>query len=100
MSWDHRIVRRTDIGGTESGEWLMICEVYYDDTGLPAAFTDDVIGVVGENLEELRQTLEWMQKAIEQPILNEATDFIGDMDADREVYDATGVRLKNDPDET
>jgi len=81
MSWNHRIVRQKL--ENDAGDWLKICEVYYDDKGVPWTHTVDAVGVSGETLEELKQTLEWMQKAVTEPILDEA-DFVGvcsDIDA-------------------
>ena len=72
--WNHRIIERIDARGTETGHWLEICEVHYGDDGRPYGHTD-AIGVTGENLDELRQTLEWMQRALTQPILKEDVDF-------------------------
>ena len=75
--WNHRIVRRTDARGTESGEWLTLCEVYYNKDGSPAAHTQDAVGVCGETIDEIKQSLEWMRRALEQPILQEDKDFVG-----------------------
>lgn len=81
MSWNHRIVKRSDARGTESGEWFTICEVYYNEDGTNAAHTVDAVGVCGESVESLRWTLEHMLKALDAPILDEATDFAGFPDA-------------------
>lgn len=55
-------------------EGYSIHEVFYDDDGLPRLMTQDAVGVWGETMEDVQQTLEWMTKALEQPIL-EASDF-------------------------
>ena len=77
MSWNHRVVRRKDARGTESGEWFTVCEVYYNKDGSPAAHTVDAVGVCGETIDGMRQSLEWMQRALNEPILNEEEDFVG-----------------------
>jgi len=69
MTWNHRIIRQIYDGEA----FLGIHEVFYKD-GVPDLCTEDCIGVCGEDIEELAQTLAWMQKALSQPIL-EMTDF-------------------------
>lgn len=69
MTWNHRVIRQVCDGEVFFG----IHEVFYKDS-IPDMCTEDCIGVCGENIEGLVQTLEWMQKALGQPIL-EMTDF-------------------------
>ena len=65
MTWNHRVVRKHD----EAETMLGIHEVFYDAEGAPDMVTVDPVGVSGETLEELVETLDWMRKALGQPIL-------------------------------
>ena len=69
MTWNHRVVRTV----YEHETLLGIHEVFYED-GIPNMVTVNPVDVMGETLEELMQTLEWMLKALGQPIL-ESSDF-------------------------
>lgn len=69
MTWNHRVIRQVCDGEV----FLGIHEVYYDN-GVPDMCTEDTVGVCGESLGELKQTLRWMQKALGEPIL-EMSDF-------------------------
>jgi hypothetical protein len=46
-----------------------IHEVYYTD-GEPSMVTVDAMDPHGETFEELKQDLEWYQRALEKPVLN------------------------------
>lgn len=70
MTWNHRVIRHV----CDGEEFLSIREVYYNEAGVPDLCTEDAIGVWGESMEGLKQTLEWMQRALGQPVL-EYTDF-------------------------
>jgi len=70
MSWNHRVIRQVCDGEVFFG----IHEVFYNDEGVPDMCTEDAVGVFGEDMEGLIQTLEWMRKALGQPIL-EMADF-------------------------
>ena len=63
--WNHRVVRKNH----EDETWLGIHEVFYDAKGIPHMVTVDPVEVCGETLEELEETLNWMLKALGQPIL-------------------------------
>jgi hypothetical protein len=62
MHWNHRIVRTED-------EYLGICEVFYED-GKVLAHTDP-LPITGEDIEELRETLQHMLDCLDKPILDE-----------------------------
>jgi hypothetical protein len=65
--WNHRVVKRT----FEGGEVIYaIHEAYYDDNKKVWAITEEGVDAHGETMEELKQSLEWMQKALEAPILD------------------------------
>jgi len=51
--------------------WLQISEVYHDDNGKPTHYTERAVGVEGEGMSELENTLHWMQKALTLPILDD-----------------------------
>jgi hypothetical protein len=58
--------------------WFEICEVFYNDKKVPMGHTGG-IAVVGENVEELKITLNRMLKCLEDPVLK-PEDFTGDLD--------------------
>ncbi len=63
MNWNYRLMRY-DTGA------LGIHEVYYDDDGDIISFTEEAVGVTGENTEEIGATLRQMAKDIDAYILN------------------------------
>ncbi len=74
MTWNHRVVRRVyDLPGSVTTHYE-IREVYYDDDK-PNACTEDPVGVCGESVNEIRETLERMAHALDKPVL-EYDDFI------------------------
>ena len=70
MTWNHRVIRKV----YKSETLLGIHEVFYNDKGVPELVTNNPVKVVGDNLEGMQQTLDWMQKALGEPIL-EFSDF-------------------------
>jgi hypothetical protein len=68
MTWNHRVIRRKN----ERGEWLSIHEAYYSrrSTKTPHSITMEGVSVVGENIEELRETLQRMLRSLDKPILD------------------------------
>ena len=70
MTWNHRVLAKEYEGELEFG----IHECYYNDDGVPEMCTENPVAVVGDNLAELVQTLDWMRKSLRQPILS-YTDF-------------------------
>ena len=67
--WNHRVMRHKDKSGLDMPDYLQIHEVYYRD-GKIWCWTEDGISVGGDSIEEIKQTLEWMEKCLEQPILD------------------------------
>ena len=67
-AWDYRVVRQT----TEDGDvWLSVQEVYYDDeTKEPMAHTMD-LQVNGDNIADLRKTLQSMLWCLDKEIVDE-----------------------------
>jgi hypothetical protein len=68
--WNHRVVRRTIIEAGKPVEWFGIHECFY---GLPdesdPGWTDEPISVEGETVDELRETLERMLRALDKPVI-------------------------------
>jgi len=65
-SWNHRVVKRIYPMDTMYG----IHETYYEDDDSVMGITENPTPVVGESVEELRETLERMLKALDEPVLN------------------------------
>jgi hypothetical protein len=66
--WNYRVVRKIrEHNGTK---WITfgIHEVYYRD-GEPAMVTVDPVDPHGETFEELKEDLEWHNRALEKPVL-------------------------------
>ena len=70
MTWNHRVLAHEHKGELT----FAIHEVFYNDDGIPDMCTEDPVGVVGDTLPELSQTLRRMLSALIEPILN-YTDF-------------------------
>jgi len=71
MTWNHRIVRRVWYRGEDREEITYgIHEAYYDDNNLVHSITEKPVEVMGEDMNAIKQTLEWMTKALENPILD------------------------------
>jgi len=66
MTWNYRVIRHKNDGD----EWLAIHEVYYDDDGSSELTTQDPSDIVGETVESLRDTLEYMLESLDKSILN------------------------------
>jgi len=68
--WNHRVMRHN--AGTED-EYFAIHEVYYDlkddDGKKETVWTKDPVRVSGETVEELRETLERMLRALDTPVM-------------------------------
>lgn len=66
MTWDHRVVRQIVHGE----EWFGIHEAFYSLEG-KTVWTEKPVGVVGESIDELRETLERMMAALDRPVIDE-----------------------------
>jgi hypothetical protein len=66
MTWNYRIVR------IDCGDEITygIHEVYYDD-GIPTSYTNNPVGCIGSNLEELNESFSHMSLAFNKPTLTE-----------------------------
>lgn len=69
MTWNHRVIRRTDMKtGNVSYE---IFEVFYDEKDRIDGWTADAVGPYGETMAELRQDLQHFAEALNLPLLEE-----------------------------
>lgn len=79
MTWNHRVIKFYPEG---QDPYYAIHEIYYDDEGIPWAFTKNPASVVWDNdetFESPRFSLDSMRKALDLPILEEK-DFVGKPD--------------------
>ena len=72
--WDYRVIRQTSEDGDE---WLSIQEVYYDDDETPMAHTMD-LQVNGDNIADLRKTLQSMLWCLDKEIVDEIESDVSD----------------------
>lgn len=71
MTWNHRVIRRMFPDAAPSDQVQYgIHEVYYDPKRRPPSFTEDPMEVVGDSIEELRETLAHMLSCLDKPILD------------------------------
>jgi hypothetical protein len=59
MSWNYQILHHVNTGFEP---YYALHEVFYDDNGEPRSWTQDPIGVAGEDENEIIKTLELMLK--------------------------------------
>lgn len=66
MSWNYRVVKRT----YDTGEiWYQMHEAYYNNAGEITAITVKPIDPAGMTMDDLKESLDWMYKALDKPIL-------------------------------
>lgn len=75
--WNYRVTYDDDVL-----PHYEVREVYYDDDGAVAGWTEQPMAPFGENLDELRDDLAKMQEALNRPVLD-----ITDQDNPYEVTD-------------
>ena len=70
--WNHRVVKRIVREAGEDVEWFGIHECFYErsDESDPG-WTDEPIAVGGESVDELRETLERMMRALDKPVIDD-----------------------------
>lgn len=69
--WNYRVVRTLHPAWENTvEEQYAIHEVYYNDNGSIWGMTEQAMSPTGTNVEELRVDLEYMQKALDLPVLN------------------------------
>ena len=64
--WNYRVMRHTDAVGRTH---YAIHEAYYNDVGEVTAWTDEPSAPFGETIEELREELERMLRALDYPVI-------------------------------
>jgi hypothetical protein len=68
MHWNHRIVVRLQ----DSLEPLYeLREIYYRDDGSIEGWSAAPVRVMGDSVKEMKQSLRWMLKAMDKPVLVE-----------------------------
>lgn len=65
--WNHRVFKVKD----GDDDYFQIREVYYEADGSIYACSSDSVGVCGESIEGLRETLNWMLRCLDKPVLTE-----------------------------
>lgn len=85
MHWNHRVIKYNAPPGEDL---YIIHEVYYDDEGKPDMFGSS--GAQAEDLGGLRQYVEWMLKALDQPVLTPADFGLTDEQALRKDDEPSG----------
>lgn len=65
MYWNYRVIKRT----TSSETIFFITEVYYDDDDAIIGWIDEKT-IIGDTIDELRQSLTWMLECLDKPILD------------------------------
>lgn len=74
MGWNYRIMLHTGnlpTGGVEKS--LAIHGVYYDDSGNLEGWTESPDYIAGESIEDIKENLELMKRALDRPILDYET---------------------------
>lgn len=91
MSWNHRVVKHV----VDDAVHYTIHEVYYDDSGVPVAFSESAVPAFGETHEELTHCLINQLSALTKPVLD-ATMFgkVTSNDAEKYVTDTAIDILK------
>ena len=62
MMWNYRVLK-------DKHNTLIVAEVYYDDNKQPYGSCD--ISLIGDDIPDLKEQVQMLGKALEQPILNE-----------------------------
>lgn len=76
MSWNHRVIRRSNAPSSNPKWTYQIHEVYYNDDGSIENWTENPVAPMGENLLELQSEIRHFSGALNQPVLEEV-DFNG-----------------------
>lgn len=63
--WNNRVVRKESPGGEV---WYEIHEVYYNAAGKATMMTQDAIAAIGEDVADLKASLERMVRACDKPV--------------------------------
>lgn len=71
MTWNHRVVKykKELIHDNEDPHYYGIVEAYYNKNNEVWGITQQP-SVISDSLEDLRQTLEWMIKCLDHPVID------------------------------
>jgi len=67
MSWNIRVMAHESQSNEEV--YLLLHEVYYDKKKIPHSYTANPINIGGEDLQEIRETINKIEEALKKPIL-------------------------------
>lgn len=73
MTWNHRVVKRTYPAPSHETFFQIHEAYYYHGEGKTPSVTVEPTAPVGETLEELRETLQRMLRALDKPVLDYET---------------------------
>ena len=66
-TWNHRVIMHVDVLKEGSMVFYEIAEVYYNSKGKPIGRAS--ASVCGENVKEMKWTMDQMKKAMKHPVL-------------------------------
>jgi len=70
MSWNYRVCKSTYTVGDISEASFEIREVYYNKVGDITAVTENAVGVVGDDIDEIKIVLGKMQLALSKDVVD------------------------------
>lgn len=70
MTWNHRVMRRKFDDGMFPQEDYGVYEVYYDKSGKIVAWGKEPTRASCDTLNDLRECMQWMMKALDKPVLD------------------------------
>jgi len=73
--WNYRLMRHIDAFGRE---YFAIHEAYYNDVGEVTAWTDDAASPMGQTMDEVRDDLEKMLRALDYPVVEVKHEAVQD----------------------
>lgn len=71
MYWNNRVMKKVPNPKYPDDEQYYVVEVYYNNDNAIVGWTEEE-SAWGETLEALESNLEWMLKALDKPVLDEA----------------------------
>ena len=77
MSWNHRVIRRSNSPSIDPEWTYQIHEVYYNDDGSIESWSENPVAPMGENPSELQSEIRHFLAALNQPVLEEV-EFNGE----------------------
>ena len=66
MTWNYRVIDIAEREGYDS-PCFIVAEVFYNEDGTPWGYSNT--GIDGENIEEIKQTLKAMKRALKEEVL-------------------------------